>query len=554
MTVPVASAPSVRTPRPTGADRDSSGGAPFASALDGALNAGRDQGVPAVTRRSPQSEQRPDRGEHRALGHERADGKAVRQAPCRSARGADAPGQRGVRRVDDHDPARTPSTRSRADRDAAPSTDNPTTPEPADDPATAVDAGIAAAIGAGIPAAWTLPLAVTAPPTATVTDPAAGPTDVAAVVGTPAQSTVALDASGAGATAGLQPVSAGADAGSALPPIDPSAPTAQSPAVLPGDPGAAGASGPATGSTLPAAPGVVLSQPAGPPPSYSDPSAVVAGVADDSAPPVATAPAFPGLPTVTAPAPAWLRAASATGAAADSTPPAPAVDTPADGGNALPDLSSAAVTASGGAGKSPSSDSGDPSGHDPRTGVPNPVAVTGTPPLATAPAVAPVTASTPAAAPHAPVATQVSSQVMALSNGPDGTHSVTVVLHPDSLGPVQVHVTLHQGTVDLTMRGAHEQGRAALMDALPALRRDLEAAGLTCSSLGVDRDTGGSWSAQQQSAQQQAANQQWAEQGRRPQVSPDGQVRPWSRTADSGDSRQVPASTRSTSRGVDVRV
>jgi flagellar hook-length control protein FliK len=156
--------------------------------------------------------------------------------------------------------------------------------------------------------------------------------------------------------------------------------------------------------------------------------------------------------------------------------------------------------------------------------------------------------------PHAPVAAQLSSQVMALSTGPDGAHSVTVVLHPDNLGPVQVQVTLHQGTVDLSMRGAHEQGRAALMDALPDLRRDLEAAGLACSNLDVDRDTGGSWSSRQQSAQQQAAQQQWADQGRRQQEWSDGGVRPWSRTADSGDSRQIPASTRSTSRGVDVRV
>jgi flagellar hook-length control protein FliK len=144
--------------------------------------------------------------------------------------------------------------------------------------------------------------------------------------------------------------------------------------------------------------------------------------------------------------------------------------------------------------------------------------------------------------------------VVLLSQGPDDTHTVTVVMHPDSLGPVQVQVTLSQGTVDLTMRGAHEHGRAALMDALPDLRRDLEAAGLSCSNLGVDRDTGGSWSAQHQSAQQQAAHQQWADQGRRQQELSDGRVRPWSRTADSGDSRQVSASTRSTSRGVDVRV
>jgi flagellar hook-length control protein FliK len=131
---------------------------------------------------------------------------------------------------------------------------------------------------------------------------------------------------------------------------------------------------------------------------------------------------------------------------------------------------------------------------------------------------------------------------------------VTVVLHPDSLGPVQVQVTLSQGTIDLTMRGAHEHGRAALMEALPDLRRDLEAAGLTCSNLDVDRDTGGSWSSQHQSAQQQAAQQQWAGQGRGPQVWSEGRFRPWSHPADTGDSRQVPAPHRSTSPGVDVRV
>ena len=81
---------------------------------------------------------------------------------------------------------------------------------------------------------------------------------------------------------------------------------------------------------------------------------------------------------------------------------------------------------------------------------------------------------------------------------------MTLVLTPENLGPVEVSVTLSKGTVDLTLRGAHEQGRAALLDGLPDLRRDLETAGLTCSRLEVDRDTGGSWLARH-SAQQQAS-------------------------------------------------
>jgi flagellar hook-length control protein FliK len=137
---------------------------------------------------------------------------------------------------------------------------------------------------------------------------------------------------------------------------------------------------------------------------------------------------------------------------------------------------------------------------------------------------------------------------------------MTLVLTPESLGPVEVQVTVSQGTVDLTLRGAHEHGRAALVDALPDLRRDLQTAGLTCSRLEVDRDTGGSWLAQhsaQQSAQQQSAQQQSAQQGSGDRAGQqdrgDTRSRPWVRAADTGEGLPVPT-TRSTSSGVDVRV
>jgi hypothetical protein len=65
--------------------------------------------------------------------------------------------------------------------------------------------------------------------------------------------------------------------------------------------------------------------------------------------------------------------------------------------------------------------------------------------------------------------------------------------------------------------------------------------------------------AQQQAAQQQAAQQQAAQQqadGRRPGTPGRGEVRPqaWVRRTDPGEGRPAPASDRSTSRGVDVRV
>jgi flagellar hook-length control protein FliK len=553
MTAPVTSAPSVRAPRLPGTGGDSNGGAPFASALDGALHAGRDHDVAAGTRRGPQSEQRPDRGEHRAVGHDRADRPPVRQNPGNRAHGT---GDRGARRAEDREPERTPST----------SADDPSTTA---DPGDVVDAGVAAAISSGIPPAWILPT-LAAPMTAPAagTDPAAGPAGVAAVAGAPGPSTVILDPSVSPATPGLPgppPGSPSEDDVPALPPADPSAATAAQPPATAGDVGTTVVGGPAVRGAVPGEAGVVMPSAAGPhrsaTPSAAVPSTVPALTADGDSPAaraaVSTAPPLPGGPP-----PARVRSASVTGTGPDATAP-PVADVAGDGGAALPDPGSVAVTSARGTGDSPSSDPGDTSRQDPGATAAAPSAGVVAPPLAPAAAVAPVAATT-AAAPPAPVAAQVAAQVVVLSQGPDDTHSVTLVLHPDSLGPVQVQVTLNQGTVDLTMRGAHEHGRAALMDALPDLRRDLETAGLSCSKLDVDRDTGGSWSAQHQSAQhqsaqhqsaqQQAAHQQWADQGRRQQEWSDGRFRPWSRTADSGDSRQVPAPTRSTSRGVDVRV
>jgi flagellar hook-length control protein FliK len=156
----------------------------------------------------------------------------------------------------------------------------------------------------------------------------------------------------------------------------------------------------------------------------------------------------------------------------------------------------------------------------------------------------------------------VARQVAVLSNGPDGAHTMTLVLAPDAVGPVEVQVTLHKGTVELTLRGAHEHGRAALLEGLPDLRRDLEAAGLTASRLEVDRDSGGAWldrhSAQQQAhqhAQQQAMAQQqgFGDRGAR-QGPGEGRSRPWAAPADSGGSGSAPSTNRSTSSGVDYRV
>jgi flagellar hook-length control protein FliK len=181
-----------------------------------------------------------------------------------------------------------------------------------------------------------------------------------------------------------------------------------------------------------------------------------------------------------------------------------------------------------------------------------------TAPLA-APA-APDAAKAPAPAP--PVGGQIAQHIAVLRGVDDGEHSMTLVLTPERLGPVEIQVTVSKGTLDLSLRGAHEQGRAALLEALPELRRDLQSAGLTCSRLEVERTTGGAFTSattssasaglgqsaaqtsQQQTPGQRGGQQDWS----------DGRFRPGLRTADSGDNRPIPVSTRSTSPGVDVRV
>jgi len=112
---------------------------------------------------------------------------------------------------------------------------------------------------------------------------------------------------------------------------------------------------------------------------------------------------------------------------------------------------------------------------------------------------------------------------------------------------VQVQVTVRNGTLDLHLQSASDSGRAALLEALPALRADLQGAGLTCSRLDVSRDA----LTQQQTTQQQTAGQQG-----RPgsQQRGDGRPAPWPATPDRGEGRPAPTSTSSASTGVDVRV
>ena len=186
-------------------------------------------------------------------------------------------------------------------------------------------------------------------------------------------------------------------------------------------------------------------------------------------------------------------------------------------------------------------------------------ATTDTDPLFSLGGAAPTTATTAAAAPAAapapppPVAQQLGRHLAVLHNAPDGSQTMTVVVTPDDLGPVTIAVTVTSGSLDLKLHGASEAGRHALLEALPDLRRDLQGAGLSLSSLEVGTTTGdpGSRSAQQQlldaRAGQQGAGGQSGQQSAR--------GRAWG-TAPDHVAAGTPTTTtdQSTSSGVDVRV
>jgi flagellar hook-length control protein FliK len=64
-------------------------------------------------------------------------------------------------------------------------------------------------------------------------------------------------------------------------------------------------------------------------------------------------------------------------------------------------------------------------------------------------------------------------------------------LHPEQLGGVHVEVRLDAGEVSLHLRAETQAGHAALRDSLPALRAEIEAAGVSAGTLDLGDWTGG---------------------------------------------------------------
>ncbi|RLV56471.1 flagellar hook-length control protein FliK [Aeromicrobium phragmitis] len=118
------------------------------------------------------------------------------------------------------------------------------------------------------------------------------------------------------------------------------------------------------------------------------------------------------------------------------------------------------------------------------------------------PSLAALLTPTPAAGVDAPAPNRTSSPVppapieqvhpaiarLATSGG-DGVHRLTVRLHPEELGPVQITVTVRDGSVHVSLT-ALDDAQALLQSGTPELRRMLEDAGL--ANVGVDvRDGSG---------------------------------------------------------------
>jgi flagellar hook-length control protein FliK len=185
-----------------------------------------------------------------------------------------------------------------------------------------------------------------------------------------------------------------------------------------------------------------------------------------------------------------------------------------------------------------------PAGPDPALAPPVPVA----PPVA-----AGVPATTPAPVREGPVAAQLTPQLAVLRSAPDGSHTMTLVITPESLGPVSVRVTVSGGALDLTLHGASAHGRHALTEALPDLRRDLEAAGLTFSRLEVGAGGGGDGPGSR-TAQQQLLADLMGNGGQQRSGGSDARPRAWAPPGTHlGEGGPVLTSTTSASSGVDVR-
>ncbi|WP_042216847.1 flagellar hook-length control protein FliK, partial [Demequina mangrovi] len=98
---------------------------------------------------------------------------------------------------------------------------------------------------------------------------------------------------------------------------------------------------------------------------------------------------------------------------------------------------------------------------------------------ATSPAQPAAASSTATPAREVPVATQLAAPLASLRQLPQGEHELQLSITPETFGPVRVVARITPDGVSLQLFGSTDAGREALRAALPDLRRDLEATGLS---------------------------------------------------------------------------
>jgi len=100
-------------------------------------------------------------------------------------------------------------------------------------------------------------------------------------------------------------------------------------------------------------------------------------------------------------------------------------------------------------------------------------------PTSPASATLPPAPAQPAPAEPAPLAGQVAAPIFTLARAGAGEHVLTVTVTPDDLGPVTVRAHVGGDGIRLDLFAPTDAGRDALRAALPDLRRDLSAGGLS---------------------------------------------------------------------------
>ena len=126
-----------------------------------------------------------------------------------------------------------------------------------------------------------------------------------------------------------------------------------------------------------------------------------------------------------------------------------------------------------------------------------------------------VSAPTPEPSAAQATASQLVRSLGPLRSNADGTHRISLELHPAELGTVRVLVEMRSGTMHVQLSGG-EAARDAMRHALPDLRQQLDDLGITTGSLDVDQGPANQHDQSQQLADQRLANQQPTDRGSRP--------------------------------------